>query len=181
MSCLTLLSRSGVPICPRKYFETTILVACCDQNEGISTSRCSNTTSPRSFPMTADRCSQVTSSNGSTPGSVKKRGNSRPGEGAAAGSWRSSTGAASCARAGWLLGWFCQGWLLDTRGVVGCASFHSHPPLIRWNWESCRRSNMRSPPWGCQAQIHHILWQFFRANAIQGGKALFGCIIAELW
>src|SRR6202045_1388071 len=26
MSCLTLCSRSGVPICPRKYFETTMLV-----------------------------------------------------------------------------------------------------------------------------------------------------------
>ena len=32
MSCLTERSRSGVPICPRKYFETTMLVACCDQN-----------------------------------------------------------------------------------------------------------------------------------------------------
>src|SRR5262245_59750338 len=27
MSCLTLRSRSGVPICPRKYLETTMLVA----------------------------------------------------------------------------------------------------------------------------------------------------------
>ena len=34
MSCLTLRSRSGVPICPRKYFETTMLVACCDQSLG---------------------------------------------------------------------------------------------------------------------------------------------------
>ena len=34
ISCLTLRSRSGVPICPRKYFETTMLVACCDQNFG---------------------------------------------------------------------------------------------------------------------------------------------------
>ena len=58
-----------------------MLVACCDQNDGISTSRCSNTTSPRSLPMTADRCSHVTSSNGSTPGNVKKRGNSSPGDG----------------------------------------------------------------------------------------------------
>ena len=54
ISCLTLRSRSGVPICPRKYFETTMLVACCDQNLGISTSRCSKTTSPFSLPMTAD-------------------------------------------------------------------------------------------------------------------------------
>src|SRR5471030_1679928 len=30
MSCLTLRSRSGVPIWPRKYLETTMLVACCD-------------------------------------------------------------------------------------------------------------------------------------------------------
>ena len=34
MSCLTLRSRSGVPIWPRKYFETTMLVACCDQDFG---------------------------------------------------------------------------------------------------------------------------------------------------
>src|SRR4249919_2222158 len=36
ISCLTLRSRSGEPIWPRKYFETTILVACCDQAFGIS-------------------------------------------------------------------------------------------------------------------------------------------------
>src|SRR6476646_4311556 len=51
ISCLTLRSRSGAPIWPRKYFETTMLVACCDQALGISTSRCSNTTSPFSEPM----------------------------------------------------------------------------------------------------------------------------------
>ena len=34
ISCLTERSRSGVPICPRKYLETTMLVACCDQNFG---------------------------------------------------------------------------------------------------------------------------------------------------
>ena len=79
ISCLTLRSRSGVPICPRKYLETTMLVACCDQKRGISTSRCSNTTSPRSLPMSAARRSHSTSSNGSTPASVKKRGNARPG------------------------------------------------------------------------------------------------------
>ncbi len=53
ISCLTLRSRSRVPSVPRKYFETTMLVACCDQNLGISTSRCSKTTSPFSLPMTA--------------------------------------------------------------------------------------------------------------------------------
>src|SRR6516164_3373334 len=50
ISCRTLYSRSGVPICPRKYFETTMLVACCDHDAGISTSRCSKTTSPFSLP-----------------------------------------------------------------------------------------------------------------------------------
>src|SRR5215467_13286434 len=78
ISCLTLRSRSGVPSCPRKYLETTIFVACWDQNFGISTSRCSNTTSPPWAPMTAERNSHSTSSNGSTPASVKKRGNVRP-------------------------------------------------------------------------------------------------------
>ena len=69
ISCLTERSRSGVPIWPRKYFETTMLVACCDQDFGISTSRCSKTTLPFSLPMTAARSSHSTSSNGSTPGS----------------------------------------------------------------------------------------------------------------
>src|SRR6476619_2772723 len=73
MSCLTERSRSVEFICPRKYFETTMLVACCDQNLGISTSRCSKTTSPFSLPMTAERRSHSTSSNGSTPSLVKKR------------------------------------------------------------------------------------------------------------
>src|SRR6187401_2159071 len=35
ISCLTDRSRSGDPTWPRKYFETTILVACCDQDFGI--------------------------------------------------------------------------------------------------------------------------------------------------
>src|SRR5207249_10090854 len=78
MSCFTLRSRSGVPSVPRKYLETTMLVACCDQNFGISTSRCSKTTSPRSFPITAARTSHSISSNGSTPASLKKRGKVRP-------------------------------------------------------------------------------------------------------
>src|SRR6266513_615280 len=61
MSCLTLRSRSAVPICPRKYFETTMLVACCDQDFGISTSRCTKTISPRSLPIAADRISHTVS------------------------------------------------------------------------------------------------------------------------
>ena len=63
---------------PRKYFETTMLVACCDQNFGISTSRCSKTTFPFSLPMTADRISHSISSNGSIPSRVKNRSYSRP-------------------------------------------------------------------------------------------------------
>src|SRR5215470_15441100 len=83
ISCLTLRSRSAVPSWPRKYFETTMLVACCDHDFGISTSRCSKTTSPRSLPMTAARSSHSTSSNGSTAGSLKNLGNVRPGADAA--------------------------------------------------------------------------------------------------
>ncbi len=79
MSCLTLRSRSGVPIWPRKYFDTTMLVACWDQNRGISTSRCSKTTWPFSFPITAERISHSISSNGSMPSRLKKRSNSSPG------------------------------------------------------------------------------------------------------
>src|SRR5262245_11925679 len=58
ISCFTLCSRSVVPIWPRKYFETTMLVACCDHDLGISTSRCSNTTSPFSLPITAARSNE---------------------------------------------------------------------------------------------------------------------------
>ena len=79
MSCLTECSRSGEPMWPRKYFETTMLVACCDHVFGISTLRCSKTTLPRSLPMTASRSSHSTSSNGSTPAVVKYRGKSSPG------------------------------------------------------------------------------------------------------
>ena len=60
ISCLTERSRSGDPTCPRKYFETTMLVACCDQAFGISTPRCSNTTVPFSLPITASRNSHST-------------------------------------------------------------------------------------------------------------------------
>src|SRR4051812_28629435 len=70
-----------------------MLVACWDQNLGISTSRCSKTTSPFSLPITAARSSHSTSSNGSTPGRVKYRGNSSPAAAAVAlsttSSWRS--------------------------------------------------------------------------------------------
>ena len=79
ISCLTERSRSGVPIVPRKYLETTMLVACWDQKRGISTSRCSKTTEPFSLPITAERRSHSISSNGSIPSFVKKRSYSSPG------------------------------------------------------------------------------------------------------
>ena len=85
ISCLTLRSRVGVPRVPRKYFETTMFVASWDQNLGISTSRCSKTTSPFSLPMTADRSSHSISSNGSTPSREKYREYSSPGAVLAAG------------------------------------------------------------------------------------------------
>src|SRR2546426_3239948 len=78
INCLTLRSRSGVPRTPRKYFETTTLVATCDQLVGISTSCCSKTTSPFSLVMEASRVSHWTSSNGATPGRVKYRFQGRP-------------------------------------------------------------------------------------------------------
>src|SRR5437016_9281364 len=78
ISCLTLRSRSGVPRTPRKYFETTTLVATCDHVVGISTSCCSKTISPFSFVMTASRVSHWTSSKGATPARVKYRFHGSP-------------------------------------------------------------------------------------------------------
>ena len=69
--CRALDSRLGVPSGPRKYFETTTFVASCDQGCGMSTPRCSKTTSPFSPEMTASRFSHPTSSNGSRLGVVK--------------------------------------------------------------------------------------------------------------
>ena len=63
-------SRLGVPSVPRKYFETTMLVAVCDQALGISTSRCSNA-GPSLPGISASRNSHSISSNGSRPGIVK--------------------------------------------------------------------------------------------------------------
>ena len=55
-----------------------MLVACCDHAFGISTSRCSKTTSPRSLRITAERVSHSISSNGSTSARLNTRGNSSP-------------------------------------------------------------------------------------------------------
>src|SRR6266545_3171574 len=52
-SCFADRSRSGDPTWPRKYFDATMLVACCDHVFGISTWRCSKTTVPLSLPITA--------------------------------------------------------------------------------------------------------------------------------
>ena len=62
MSCLTLVSRSGVPTWPRKYLLTTTFVASWLQNAGTSTSFCSKTVLPLSLPMLARRVSQTISS-----------------------------------------------------------------------------------------------------------------------
>ena len=62
MSCLTLVSRSGVPMWPRKYLLTTTLVASWLQKSGTSMSVCSKTVLPDSFLISAVRSSQVISS-----------------------------------------------------------------------------------------------------------------------
>jgi hypothetical protein len=68
--CLTLRSRSGEPMRPRKYFWATMFVAVCDQNFGNSTPFCSKV--GLSLPaMKASRSSHSSSSNGSRPGIVK--------------------------------------------------------------------------------------------------------------
>ncbi len=56
----TLVSRSGLPRCPRKYFDTTTLVAVWDQGLGTSTPFCSKIASPFSLAMTASRVSHST-------------------------------------------------------------------------------------------------------------------------
>src|SRR5262249_9043030 len=78
ISWRTLCSRSGVPMWPRKYFETTTFVASCDQAFGTSTPVCSKTVSPCSLPMRALRSSHSTSSSGFVPARVKWRGIASP-------------------------------------------------------------------------------------------------------
>src|SRR5262249_35551387 len=67
----TLCSLCGLPSGPRKYFETTTLVAIRDQAFGISTLFCSKTTWPFSLVIEAERCSHSISSYGSAPVRVK--------------------------------------------------------------------------------------------------------------
>ena len=62
MSPRTLLSRSGAPSWPRKYFEATMFVAVWLQVLGTSMPCCSKTGCPRSSLITAERISQATSS-----------------------------------------------------------------------------------------------------------------------
>ena len=61
-SCRTPVSRSGVPICPCRYFEATILVAVIDQSTGTSTSFCSKIVLPLVSVIDAVRRSHCTSS-----------------------------------------------------------------------------------------------------------------------
>ena len=156
---------------------------------GISTSRCSNTTSPRSLPMTAARSSHLTSSNGSTPGRLKKRGERQ------------------AQSAGRVLGNVGRDDvdvdhpLTDSRGLLSSASLHvflqTAAPLITpmrvpqtfsmWIGAiqafplrrrcrklgcSCTLPLSRAPernyapgPVLCQAGAHNILWTCFRAVA----------------
>src|SRR5690242_14773172 len=72
-SCFTLCSRLGWPTAPRKYFDTTTLVASWDQPEGTSTSFCSKITLPLSLEMPAVRSSQRSSSKGWTSAREKAR------------------------------------------------------------------------------------------------------------
>ena len=72
-------SRASVPLRPWRYLEATMLVAVMDQSEGTSTPFCSKIILPLKSWMMASRRSQVISSYGLTPGSVKRRGKLRPG------------------------------------------------------------------------------------------------------
>src|SRR5260221_7156757 len=62
----------------RKYFETTISVASCDQAAGISAPSILKTTDPSEFVMTLRRRSQTTSSSGGAPAVVKRRSRATP-------------------------------------------------------------------------------------------------------
>ena len=73
MSWRTLLSRSGVPMWPRKYLLTTTFVASWLQAFGTSTSVCSKTVLPLSFAMFAVRSSHSISSYGWMSGRVQRR------------------------------------------------------------------------------------------------------------
>src|SRR5882724_2473322 len=78
ISWRTLRSRCGVPSGPRKYLDTTTLVASWDHVFGISTSRCSKTVSPDSPEITAERISHSTVSYGFVPLGTNRRGTERP-------------------------------------------------------------------------------------------------------
>src|ERR1700742_4470574 len=75
--CLTLRSRVGESIFPRKYFWATMLVAFCDHDFGNSTPRCSNAGLAGS-PITASRISHSIWSKGCTPAVENLRSIERP-------------------------------------------------------------------------------------------------------
>src|SRR4051794_37107034 len=77
-SCRTPVSRSGVPNCPCRYFEATMLVAVIDQSMGTSTSFCSKIVFPLLSEMDAVRRSHWSSSYGETPAVVKRREKVKP-------------------------------------------------------------------------------------------------------
>src|SRR5262245_61903928 len=79
-TCRTLVSCPGLPGTPalRKYLLTTMSVASCDHGAGTSTSSIWNTTEPSGLLMTVRRFSQRTSSSGSRPGRVCRRGTRSP-------------------------------------------------------------------------------------------------------
>ena len=79
----TLVSpRSARPWRParRKYFDTTMSVASCDHDFGISAPRVANTTEPSGLLITLSRLSYSTAASGSTPAVVYRR-DTRPAPG----------------------------------------------------------------------------------------------------
>ncbi|GIT12693.1 MAG: hypothetical protein CM1200mP34_0990 [Verrucomicrobiales bacterium] len=73
INCRTEVSRCGVPCSPKKYFETTTLVASCDQPLGTSTSSCLKMILPASSVISAVRLSHSSSSYGLRLASLNTR------------------------------------------------------------------------------------------------------------
>src|SRR6266446_4925851 len=78
INCRTEPSRSPVPGFPWKYLLATMFVAVCDQLFGTSTSSWRKIVTPFSLPISAERFSHSTRSNGEIFPSVKNRSNTSP-------------------------------------------------------------------------------------------------------
>ena len=78
INCRTEVSRCGVPCSPKKYFETTTLVASCDQPLGTSTSSCLKMILPASSVISAVRLSHSSSSYGLRLASLNTRSTRMP-------------------------------------------------------------------------------------------------------